>query len=55
MNKTPLHYACCRGDCRIVTSLVSKGADPTCLDKGGRTPIDEALDNEYGAGGGAVL
>ena len=46
--KTPLHYSCMNGNMKIVQALLAKGADPGKTDKAGRTPIDEASDNEYG-------
>jgi hypothetical protein len=44
--KTALHCACAGGFMKIVQSLLLKGADPGKADKGGRTPVDEALDAE---------
>lgn len=45
-SKSALHLACGRGDCTTAARLLRKGADPTMQDKAGRTPVDEALDNE---------
>ena len=44
--KTPLHLATEKNDARIVSLLLSKGADSSMKDRAGRTPLRIALDAE---------
>jgi ankyrin repeat protein len=46
--RTPLHVACAEQHTKIVEFLLSRGADPLCVDRWGRTSIDDAreADNE---------
>lgn len=38
-NKTPFHFACRRGDDQIIKYLLSKGANPSVVDRDGCTPL----------------
>jgi hypothetical protein len=44
--RTPLHYACHSGRHETVSYLITAGADPSCLDDDGLTPLDACLEFE---------
>lgn len=44
---TPLHLGVISGNSKLVRKLLIKGADKKLKDKGGKTPITLAIDQEY--------
>jgi ankyrin repeat protein len=45
--RTALHKAAFRGDSEVVVALLKNGADPTCQDELGDTPIDNARNQRH--------
>jgi hypothetical protein len=46
-NNTPLHYACLRGNLKVVKLLHNKNADMTIKNKQGLTPLMTAIHNQH--------
>jgi ankyrin repeat protein len=44
---TALHYAAGLGFSTLVQPLLDRGADPSCRDEEGKTPLDVALDANH--------
>ena len=44
---TPLHYAAGLGFSTLVQPLLDRGADPSCPDEDGKTPLDVAIDASH--------
>lgn len=45
-NKTPLHFACRKGDDLFIRYLIEKGACATVVDRDGYTPLHYLCENE---------
>lgn len=45
--RTILHLACCEGDLKIVRALLEMGANVHIKDRFNRTPLTEAVENDF--------
>mmetsp|Transcript_30356 Transcript_30356/g.29696 ORF Transcript_30356/g.29696 Transcript_30356/m.29696 type:complete len:154 (+) Transcript_30356:1438-1899(+) len=46
LNKTPFHFACRRGDNKMIEYLIKKGVNPSVVDRDGCTPLHYLCENE---------
>lgn len=54
LHQTPLHEAVEAGDADMATTLLDAGADPSCTDFDGKTPLHSALEMQARRGRGSL-